>query len=105
MSEEQSQKEWYTNKEIYEMMVELSKGLEKTNSELGKTQVLIRDYNGLREKIENCEKRLDKGEGQARGEEKQVQKTEQKVQFEWEKMGYIIGVLGVVIAGISIVVK
>lgn len=52
---EQEQREWYSNKEIYEMMVALSKGLEATNAELGKTQVLIRDYNGLREKIAELE--------------------------------------------------
>jgi len=47
--------DWYSNKDLYEMMVELSKGLETTNAELGKTQVLIRDYNGLREKIAELE--------------------------------------------------
>lgn len=49
---EQEQREWYSNQRLYEMMVELSKGLESTNAELGKTQVLIRDYNGLREEVE-----------------------------------------------------
>jgi hypothetical protein len=48
LKDENNQDEWYSNKDLYEMMVALSKGLEATNSELGKTQVLIRDYNGLR---------------------------------------------------------
>ena len=41
-----TEKEWYDNKTLYEMMVDLSKRLEHTNAELEKTQVLIRDYNG-----------------------------------------------------------
>ena len=31
-----SEQEWYTNKELYEMMVDLSKGLETTNKEAKK---------------------------------------------------------------------
>lgn len=54
--------QWYSNKDLYEMMVDLSKGLEQTNAELLKTQTMIRDYNGLREEVgeyrkevaENC---------------------------------------------------
>jgi hypothetical protein len=64
---EQGAKEWYSNKELYEMMVALSKGLESTNAELAKTQVLIRDYNGLREKVEKCEKALSEGAGKTTG--------------------------------------
>lgn len=52
---EPQEKEWYSNKQLYEMMVELSKGLEATNAELGRTQVLIRGYNGLREKLDKLE--------------------------------------------------
>jgi len=64
---EQGPREWYSNKELYEMMVNLSKGLEATNAELSKTQVLIRDYNGLRQKIETCEKLLSEGAGKSTG--------------------------------------
>lgn len=48
---ESAEKEWYSNKDLYEMMVQLSKGLEATNAELGKTQTMIRDYNGLRKEV------------------------------------------------------
>jgi len=48
---EPAKDDWYSNQQLYEMMVELSKGLEATNAELGKTQVLIRDYNGLRKEV------------------------------------------------------
>jgi len=83
--------QWYDNKELYEMMVALSKGLEATNAELGKTQTLIRDYNGLRERLDKCEKRLDQEEGQGKG-----------LKDMW---GYITGALGVIVAIAAIIVK
>jgi hypothetical protein len=81
---EQGEKEWYSNKELYEMMVNLSKGLEKTNAELSKTQVMIRDYNGLREKVEKCEKALSEGLGKSSGSK--------------DMWGYIIGAIGLLLA-------
>lgn len=65
--DQKDQKEWYSNKELYEMMVALSKGLEATNKELATTQTMIRDYNGLREKIEKCEKAISEGAGKSTG--------------------------------------
>ena len=62
MSDERQQ-DWYNNKDLYEMMVELSKGLEHTNSELGKTQVLIRDYNGLRQEVAEVKTMVTAGQG------------------------------------------
>jgi len=87
-----SEKEqWYSNKELYEMMVDLSKGLEKTNAELEKTQVLIRDYNDLRQKINDCEKALFEGHGKEAGG-KNV----------W---GYIVGAIGIASFVLSLVMK
>lgn len=79
--------QWYDNKELYEMMVALSKGLEQTNAELAKTQVLIRDYNGLRERLDKCERRLDQGEGQKTGSK--------------DMWGYIVGGIGLLFAILS----
>ncbi len=76
--------QWYTNKELYEMMVGLSKRLEATNAEMAKTQTMIRDYNGLREKIDCCERRLDEFSGQAKGGK--------------DMWGYIVGGLGMLFA-------
>ena len=82
-----TEKEWYDNKTLYEMMVDLSKRLEHTNAELEKTQVLIRDYNGLRQKINDCERVLFENHGKEAGG-KNV----------W---GYIVGGIGVMLALIS----
>lgn len=82
-----TEKEWYDNKTLYEMMVDLSKRLEHTNAELEKTQVLIRDYNGLRQKINECEKALFESHGKEDGGK-----------AVW---GYIVGGIGVLLALIS----
>jgi tetrahydromethanopterin S-methyltransferase subunit G len=84
---EQGEKEWYSNKEIYEMMVDLSKRLETTNAEMAKTQTMIRDYNGLRSRMDGCEKRLDEIYGQSKGSK--------------EMWGYVVGGIGVLLALIS----
>lgn len=84
-------KDWYNNKELYEMMVVLSKDLGKTNAELAKTQILIRDYNGLRERVGKCEQRVDEISGAGKGGK--------------EMWGYVIGGLGLLLAIISCIVK
>ena len=81
------EKEWYTNKELYKMMVDLSKGLEKTNAELAKTQIMIRDYNGLRERLDRCEQLIDQTAGAGRGSK--------------DMWGYIVGGIGLLLALIS----
>lgn len=86
MSEKQ---EWYTNKELYEMMVELSKGLEHTNLELSKTQVMIREYNGLRARIEECEKKQRESTGKSAGNK--------------DMWGYIVGALGLISLLVSLI--
>lgn len=79
--------EWYTNKEIYEMMIELGKGLEATNLELAKTQTMIRQYNSLREKIELCEQKLAESTGTWTGGR--------------DMWGYLVGGIGILFAILS----
>lgn len=84
-------KDWYSNKELYEMMVDLSKRLEATNAELAKTQILIRDYNGLRERIDKCEDRIQECLGVGRGSK--------------EMWGYLVGGIGLLLALVSYVAR
>ena len=95
MTEEQ--KEWYSNQQLYEMMVDLSKELENTNAELAITQTLIRDYNGLRAVINKCSEWQNNFD-------RQQQAEANRVHFGWEKMGYVVGALGVIVAIIALVV-
>ena len=87
----EKEKEWYTNKELYEMMVDLSKGLEQTNAELAKTQVMIREYNGLRERVAECEKHYVEVLGRTTGSK--------------DMWGYIVGGIGLLLALVSYAVR
>ena len=91
MLTEKEQKEWYNNQRIYEMMVELSKKLESTDARLDRTEVLIRDYNGLRETINDCALRLAVIEGQKTGSK--------------DMWGYVVGGIGLLFAILAWVVK
>lgn len=79
--------EWYDNKALYEMMLELGKGLEATNLELAKTQTMIRQYNSLREKIDKCEQLLAESSGKQTGGK--------------DMWGYLVGGIGILFAILS----
>jgi hypothetical protein len=88
---EDKEKEWYSNKDLYEMMVDLSKGLEQTNAELAKTQTMIRDYNGLRERLDKCEQLIFQSAGSGQGRK--------------DMWGYVVGGIGLLLALVSYVVR
>lgn len=44
---------WYDNKAIYEMMQEVKQDMSALREEMTATRTLIRDYNSLREKVED----------------------------------------------------
>jgi hypothetical protein len=69
------------------MMVDLSKGLETTNLELAKTQMMIKEYNGLRERLTQCEQDIALTRGRESGGK--------------DMWGYIVGAIGVLLALIS----
>lgn len=48
--------QWFTNKELYEQMTNMSKELLILRGEMSETRTLIKQYNGLREKIEGVER-------------------------------------------------
>lgn len=86
---EELRQEWYSNKELYEMMVELSKGLEATNAELAKTQVMIREYNGLRARIDECERTQRESLGKQSGNK--------------DMWGYVVGAIGLISLLVSMI--
>lgn len=87
MSLTEQEREWYSNRDLYEMQVGLSKKMEALSAELGKTQTMIRDYNGLRERLDGCEKRLDEIGGKSSGSK--------------DMWGYVVGGVGLLLALIS----
>ena len=44
---------WYDNKDIYEMMQEVKQDMAALREEMAATRTLIRDYNLLRQKLED----------------------------------------------------
>lgn len=98
-------RDWYSNKELYEMMVDLSKGLEQTNKELEKTQVLIRDYNGLREEVGECRRENQELKAEMQAIRSETQGKEKAERFAWDKLGYIIGLAGVIVAIVALMVS
>ena len=44
---------WYDNKEIYEMLQEVRQDMSALREEMAATRTLIRDYNSLRQKVED----------------------------------------------------
>jgi hypothetical protein len=64
---QQDAKEWYSQKELFEMLLSTNEKLDKVATELEKTQVLIRDYNGLREDIFECRQAVEKVQNDLEG--------------------------------------
>lgn len=54
-----SNEQWYDNKQLFEMFLDLKSQMSKLTSELSRTNEKISKYNGLREKIDGCADRLD----------------------------------------------
>jgi hypothetical protein len=95
---EKERQDWYSGKEIADMFLGMKEDIAGLRVEMRETKTLIRDYNGLRKRIDKCEQRLDKGEGQAQGED-------DTVKFAWEKAGYLVGLAGVAVAIIALFVR
>ncbi len=73
------------------MQVRLSKKMETLSADLEKTQVMIRDYNGLRERVDICERGIEDLRGRSSGGK--------------EMWGYVAGGIGLLMALISYAVR
>lgn len=51
--------EWYNNKELYEMLQQLKQDIVDLRKEMTETRTLIRDYNGLRAKVEDVNSKMN----------------------------------------------
>lgn len=50
--------EWYDNKTIYEMLQQVKSDMSDLRKEMAETRTLIRDYNSLRQKVEETTSKL-----------------------------------------------
>jgi prefoldin subunit 5 len=46
-------KEWYNNKELFEMLQQIKQDMVLLSKEMAETRAIIRNYNNLREKLED----------------------------------------------------
>jgi hypothetical protein len=72
---------WYDNKSLFEMLQEVKADISEMRTEMAETRTLIRDYNGLRTKVEETARATERIAGQLAG---------------------AIKILSIVISGISI---
>lgn len=76
---------WYSNKELFEMLEELKKDIISLRIEMNETKTLIRDYNSLRESINNTNKKIGELE----------RKVETGIDNRKEYIGYIIAAISI----------
>ena len=74
---------WYSNKELFEMMEDLKRDMTDLRLEMKETKTLIRDYNGLRKNINSTNKEV----GELR------RKVETGIDNRKEYIGYIIAAI------------
>lgn len=90
------QEQWYSNKEIFQFFENFKSDMTEKNNhllsqmgklelEMAKTTTLIRDYNGLRSKIDECEKKINTLETS-----KSTEKETKKDGRDW--IGWVVAV-------------
>ena len=61
---EDTKRQWYSNKELFEMLEGFKKEVTKLRLEMKETKTLIRDYNGLRESVNDTYKEINDIKGE-----------------------------------------
>lgn len=83
--------EWYTNKDLFEMIGQLTKQMAELKNEMHETTRIIREYNGLRRTMGELEQKLIRMETSER-----TSKESSKSWRDW--IAWIIAVIMAVIA-------
>lgn len=96
MSDQMNMDDWYSNKDLFEMLQELRAEISKLSMEMHRTTVILGDYNGLREELIEVRTQIEVIKMELLTE----QETER---FAWDKMGYLIGLAGTIVAIIALI--
>lgn len=78
--------QWYSNKDLFEMLETFKKEVTGLRMDMNETKTLIRDYNGLRQSINDVTAKVEALQGI-------VKKSEDN---RTEYIGYIIAVISIV---------
>lgn len=95
MSDQMQTDDWYSNKDLFEMLQELRNEISQLSMEMHRTTVILGDYNGLREELMEVRTEIEVIKMEILTE----QKTER---FAWDKLGYLIGLAGTMVAIIAL---
>jgi tetrahydromethanopterin S-methyltransferase subunit G len=88
----EQERQWgYSGKEIAEMFSGMKEDIAELRVEMRETKTLIRDYNGLRKRLNKCEQRIEETAGQSKGSK--------------DMWGYIVGGIGLLFAILSQAVR
>lgn len=82
------EKEWYGNKELFEMLNGFKKEVSDLRLEMRETKTLIRDYNGLRQNINEVNKKVGEMEKEL------LTSTNNRKEY----IGYIIAAISILFA-------
>jgi hypothetical protein len=91
----QDNKEWNLIMQLQEKIDQTHDKIDEVAIKIEKIQTLIRDYNGLRDRIDLCESRLDKYDASWEGQNNLSQSI-------WQKLGYLTGAFGATAALLSL---
>lgn len=69
-----SEKQWYSNKELFEKILDIQEDMRGLSAELNRTREMIKRYNGLREEIGELRKEI--ADIQKREAERQAKEME-----------------------------
>lgn len=92
----ENSKEWNLILQLQEKMDKADKKIDEISLKIGIIQTMIRDYNGLKERIDVCESRLDKYDARREGENKLNKSI-------WERLGYVTGLIGAAAALMALI--
>lgn len=95
---ELTEQDWYSKKDLFELIVDLKEQItglkieiQKTQAQMEQTSKIIQTYNGLRERLDKCEEYVAGCEGKEKGTK--------------DTWGYIVGGIGVLLALLSFAIK
>ena len=83
--------QWYNNKDLFVMVQELKEDIREVSADMKVTAAAIKKYNGLRELVEGCAKRIDAIENTA-----QTKQSVGKNVQGWT--GWVVAVITLLIA-------
>ena len=85
---EQGKDQWYTNKQLFEMLEEFKDDIKILQLDMKETRTLIRDYNGLRKEVAGIREAQAQGQGKDTGGK-----------IAW---GYVFGGGGIAVAALTL---